>query len=283
MKLIVIADIHSNHIALESAIKMIDEINPDGIIFLGDYVTDCPYPQKTMKLLYLCIENYQCWFIRGNREDYLLNHQKNPNDGWCYSSSVGSLLYTYENLTKDDLRFFADMPLCRDIEINGSPVITACHSSPASTTEWIKDKPELLDKYIGEIKGDILLCGHTHRIGLYRNHDKTVLFCPSFGLPQDMNSDARFTVLELMDGKWSYKMLSIEIDIERLISEFEESGLSNKAPVWSRTIIKLLIEKRDAPMQCVSLAWDKAKADNYSGGTILPEAYWNEAAKELGI
>ncbi|MCH5190434.1 MAG: metallophosphoesterase, partial [Oscillospiraceae bacterium] len=121
----VISDIHSNYAAFESAFNTIKKINPDGIIFLGDYVTDFPYPQRTMEILYKSKSAYNCWFIRGNREDYLLQHRKNSNDGWCHSSSVGSFLYTYENLTEDDLVFFSNMPICQDIKIDGASIITA--------------------------------------------------------------------------------------------------------------------------------------------------------------
>lgn len=48
-KIIVIADIHSNYAAFEASFNTIEKIKPDGIIFLGDYVTDFPYPQRTME------------------------------------------------------------------------------------------------------------------------------------------------------------------------------------------------------------------------------------------
>lgn len=57
-KIVVIADIHSNYMAFEVSYNEIEKIKPDGIIFLGDYVTDFPYPQRTMKLLYKCNSNY---------------------------------------------------------------------------------------------------------------------------------------------------------------------------------------------------------------------------------
>ena len=66
-RIVVISDIHSNYVAFESAIKAIEKINPYGIIFLGNYVTDFPNTQKTMELIYMCRSKYNCWFIRGNR------------------------------------------------------------------------------------------------------------------------------------------------------------------------------------------------------------------------
>lgn len=285
MKLVAISDIHSNYIALQSALKMVDEIKSDGIIFLGDYVSDCPYPQKTMALLYECKNKYNCYFIRGNREEYFINYRKNSTKNWFYNSSTGSLLYTYENLTDTDLDFFESMPICYDINIKGCPIITICHGSPENTREEIKGKDILLDKYTKTINGEILLCGHTHRSDVYRLNDKEVIFCPSVGLPQDRNSNVRITVLECVigNGVWKHKMLEVSCDNETIITKFFESGLIEKAPIWSHYIIKSIREQRDFPFQCLILAWEKAKTEGYTKNEVLPEKYWSEAAKELGI
>ena len=69
-------DIHSNHYALETCIKHALDQKADEFLFLGDYISDCPCPQKTMQIIYEMQKNYKCFFIRGNREDYMLQHKK---------------------------------------------------------------------------------------------------------------------------------------------------------------------------------------------------------------
>ena len=49
MRIAAMGDIHSNHIALEACMRWVYQNDIDGIAFLGDYVSDCPYPQKTMQ------------------------------------------------------------------------------------------------------------------------------------------------------------------------------------------------------------------------------------------
>ncbi|MDE5933106.1 MAG: metallophosphoesterase, partial [Lachnospiraceae bacterium] len=73
MKIAVIGDIHSNHYALETCITHALDRKVDEFLFLGDYISDCPYPQKTMKIIYEIQKNHKCTFIRGNREDYMLD------------------------------------------------------------------------------------------------------------------------------------------------------------------------------------------------------------------
>ena len=74
MKLAVISDVHGNYKALEGFLKYIEEHPVDGIVCLGDYVTDSPYPLRTMKLLYGMMEAYDCYMLRGTREDYLIHN-----------------------------------------------------------------------------------------------------------------------------------------------------------------------------------------------------------------
>ena len=240
MKLALIADIHSNYIALKSGFNYIDQNNIDSIIFLGDYLSDCPYPQRTMRLLYEYRNKYDCYFIRGNREDYLLSHHKNPNDGWCYASSSGSLLYTYNNITSEDINFFDTMPICMTIRFDGCPPITVCHGSPNNTKEWIMGKDELLSKYSENLDTDYLFCGHTHRTNKSVINGKQIVFCPSIGLPTNKNTDAQFIILESINDVWIDTIISIPYDRQKLICDFKESGLYNKAFVWASSIVKIL-------------------------------------------
>ena len=103
------SDIHGNYKALEAFLRYIEEYPVDGIICLGDYVTDSPYPEKTMALLCHMMEKYTCYLLRGNREDYLLNNRDN-RQGWKPSSANGVLYYTLQHMTEMDLNFFASLP-----------------------------------------------------------------------------------------------------------------------------------------------------------------------------
>ena len=111
MKIAVIGDIHSNHTALETCIRHALDRNVDEFLFLGDYISDCPYPQKAMQVIYEMQKKYICHFIRGNWEDYMLNHRKNPKERWTFSSASGNLLYTYENLCEEDFQFYKGLDI----------------------------------------------------------------------------------------------------------------------------------------------------------------------------
>ncbi len=51
MKIAVLSDIHGNYIALRECIKYAVEKGIETFVFLGDYVGELAYPQKTMEIL----------------------------------------------------------------------------------------------------------------------------------------------------------------------------------------------------------------------------------------
>ena len=67
MEIAVLSDIHGNYVALETCVNYALERGIDKFIFLGDFLGELAYPQRTMKLLYSLKEKYRCWFIKGNK------------------------------------------------------------------------------------------------------------------------------------------------------------------------------------------------------------------------
>lgn len=60
IKVGVLSDIHGNHIALKKCIEEIERRNINKLIFLGDYVGELAYPQKTMAFMRNLMQNYEC-------------------------------------------------------------------------------------------------------------------------------------------------------------------------------------------------------------------------------
>ena len=187
----VFSDIHSNHIALDNCLEYSLMHNIDTFIFLGDYVSDLAYPQKTMQLLNKIRKEYPCFFIRGNKEEYYLNYRKNGLDFWK-KGSTGALLYTYERLTKSDFTFFESLPIMRRLSFENMPLLTICHGSPYSSTENMKPDDKRTLQVMDETDSPIILCGHTHIQNQITNNNKTVLNGGSIGIPYNSNGKSQF-------------------------------------------------------------------------------------------
>lgn len=80
MKLAVISDLHGNYYALAKVLAFLRSQEIDGIIGLGDFVTDGPFPQRMMRVLREMQEEFPCYLVRGNREEYLLENLRHPQN-----------------------------------------------------------------------------------------------------------------------------------------------------------------------------------------------------------
>ncbi|MBQ8369623.1 MAG: metallophosphoesterase [Clostridia bacterium] len=289
MTIVVLADIHAHYAALEAAVHRIDVLAPDGVVLLGDYITDCPHPRRTMELIYGLRRRFPTWMVRGNREDYLIAHRQalreNRDDGWIPGSGTGALLYTYGELTEDDLDFIEALPASVDIALPGCPVITACHASPTKTKDWIIGNDEKIRDAMKHAAGDMILCGHAHRTVRYDRYGKTLLVCPSLGIPQDRNDSSVMTVLRCTGRRWtrdtSRICTHVTYDLAGFLREFDASGLTELAPVWSACVKKSITDRQDYPAQCATIAYRRAREDGIY--TVPPEEYWHAAAREIGV
>ena len=128
MRIAALGDIHGNYAALTAALHRIERENALVTLFMGDYVSDCAEPRETLDLIAEYARTHDCRFVRGNREQYMLDYR---GDGsWRRGTAGGSLLYTYERLTKDDLAFFESMPRVRVERFGDCSPLLLCHGSP---------------------------------------------------------------------------------------------------------------------------------------------------------
>lgn len=280
MRIAAFGDIHSNHFAFEACIDAAERRDMDGVVLLGDYVSDCPCPQKTLSLIKQLEASYPVWKIRGNREEYLLAHRRNPEDGWRYNSQSGSLLYTYENLTKDDLNAFERLPIAMNVSIDGLPPFEICHGSPWQTRYALRaDTPES-DAVMEAMKTKFLLCAHIHESYVFRKGEKTIVNGGSVGIPGDGTTDVSFVMIEYEHEDWTPQLVRVKYDVRAAVREFRESGFTERANVWARAVEGTLQTGRNYVMECLRLVGDYAKE---SGTPFDNEFLWEKAAEALNI
>ncbi len=282
IKLAVISDIHGNYKALEVFLAYCEEHPVDGIICLGDYVTDSPYPERTMELIYQMQEKYTCYMIRGNRENYLLdNAQKDM--GWKPSSSNGSLYYTAMHLTEKDMQFFASLPEERELALEGYPVLMLCHGTPGEVRGNVTMDEGLRDRALQAVKGDYLLGGHSHHQEIYQSNKKTYLNPGSLGLAIDgVGRQAQFAIItgeKDLIGKWTMELISILYDVDSFLNDFSESGLDEYGMVLNRAVKKTLVTGINYFFKSVQEAEKEGKCPIAD----VPECIWEKVAERLEL
>ena len=242
MRVAVISDIHSNFKAFEAFLEYIETHPVDSIIGLGDYVTDMPYPRRTLDMLYDLMKKYPCTILRGNREEYLLNHRK-QDQGWHISSPNGALLYTYENITAEDMDFFESLPtVMTKVKLGDCPELTLCHGAPEEVRGNLKYDLDLQDQVMKELPTQYLLGGHTHHQETVSLHGKLYINPGSLGLAIDeKGGHADFAILEGNKEGWEYELISIPYDLEGMLQTFAESGVDAYGLVLNRAVKKTMI------------------------------------------
>lgn len=298
MKVAVLADIHSNHVALKTCLEYIEAQGINHILFLGDYIGDMAYPEKTMKLLYEARDKYQCIFIKGNKENYWIKHRKQKQEWKDNNSLTGTLYYAFSHLTTKDIDFFETMPILKTLKLSNKE-ITICHGSPRKVNETMR--PDLCNPYeiIKNMSSSLILCAHYHIQTLYRKNDKTIINPGAVGVPlynfegeieqsvgkikpKEGRGITQFLILEENDMGWKPSFISLEYDLNKVIEELYHEQLNIHAPGWCKATENLLRSGRYSHATVLDKVKKLCEQD---GGKYkwpdLPEEYWSKVIREL--
>lgn len=290
MEIAVLADIHSNYVALETCMRFALKRGIRKFLFLGDYIGEMAYPERTMELLKEYREEYDCTFIRGNKEDYWLSYAKGGECGWReYDSTTGALYYAYHRLTRRELDFFGEMPIAMKLQYGAMPTLQLCHGSPDKVSEALTPGSGRVERLLEATEVGLILCGHTHRQGKQEYRGKLLLNPGSVGLSIGGQGKAQFLILhgDEETRTWREEFISLDYDRERVIRELSVSGLMERAPYWCKvTEMQLAARGRYASadyghsnvlFRAMELCREAVGECNWPD---IPERYWEMAYRE---
>lgn len=241
MRVAVVSDIHGNYKALEAFLEYIEEMSVDAVIGLGDYLTDSPYPQRTLSLIYEMQKKYPCHLIRGNREEYLLENRR-QDQGWHICSPNGALYYTYQQVTEMDLDWMEALPSEMVLQLGDCPELTLCHGAPGVMRGNFEfDKP-LMEQSMKNLQTRYLLGGHSHHQTLERLYGKVYLNPGSLGMPVDeQGRHTQFAVMEGSSQNWEIELVTMDYDVDGFLRDFRESGIEEYGLYLTRAVEKTLL------------------------------------------
>jgi putative phosphoesterase len=282
-KLALLSDIHGNYMAMQAFLAYLSDHPVDGVICLGDYVTDGPYPERVMELLYNMRDKYHCHMIRGNREEYLLDNIGNPK-GWKPSSANGALHYTLQRMTDGDMAFFASLPSEREVKIEGCPTLYICHGIPGRIRGNVKEEAGLRKQVMQELQNDYLLGGHSHHQEIYRQQGKTYINPGALGLAIDgVGGQVPFAVLTGTHEKWEAELVSIPYDVETYLKAFTESGLDELGMTLNKALKKTLVTGINYFYKCIVAMEQEAAETGIGSIARMPEEAWRRLEERFGL
>jgi putative phosphoesterase len=187
MRLGLIADIHADQRALDSALRHLDRLGVSTILCAGDVVGYGTHADDVVELLRA--RSIPC--ICGNHDRWALERRQ----------VIGVRGWKKASLRDATWEFLAALPPSLTITLGGRR-LTVFHGSPASDLEYVtpyKPMPESIDRFWKENRGGILVLGHTHITMVHRTPEGTVLNPGSvLGVP-GVQTSYSFAVVELDD------------------------------------------------------------------------------------
>lgn len=283
MNIAVLSDIHGNYVALKRCVEYALNKNINTFLFLGDYTGELPYPHETLEFLYILQKEYTCYFIRGNRDDYLLQYRKNGEVGWSKgNSATGALLYTYENLTEKDFAFLESLPDKQVLSFPELPPLLICHGSPNFVNERMESGCVKTLEIIRNCNNSFILFGHTHLQGEIRYGEKVAWNPGSVGVSLASDGKTQCMILYGADHCWQKEFISLDYDVETVIEQLTESGLTDYAPYWcigTKRVLRTGIESHGIVLaRAMELCKIKNGCCNWPD---IPDECWEQAISEL--
>lgn len=283
MKIAVLADVHGNVRALRMCLAYLKWREVDAYCFLGDYAGELPGVKETFDIIRDLETREQCYVIRGNKEDYLLNGFGGPHPEWDeYKSVVGMLRYGFEQTDEDTMKYIKGLPITMRLEFEGLPALRLCHGSPENTKIPVASKKGKNTEIIEAIDEDYILFGHTHRKMEEEHLGKRILNPGPVGVPVTGTIETECLILHGREGEWEPEFVSLAYDYEGSIRDMKAAGLFEIAPVWAQITKDLLrgggVSHGTVLSRAMEMCWKETGKCDWP---CVPEKYMQAAYDEL--
>lgn len=265
MRFAILSDIHGNIYALKEALKDIEQKNIDAIIFCGDYVTDIPRSNEVIETIKIIMKKYTTYIIRGNREEKVLSYENNDKETTINNENV---LFTYEDLKKENFNFLSSLPETCVIDIENLPKIYVSHARDYNCGNDCKYK----------------IFGHSHKQYIFSRDGIKYINPGSIGLPTDGDNRLKYCILTLEKNIEKIELISIKYDYLKAINDIENNRISQHGIKWGMAVKKLLKTGIDYPVLYLEEVVKIAKEHGLDANKeTMPLEVWKEARKSLEI
>ena len=212
MKILLLADIHSNWPALQA----IDE-EFDVCLFLGDTVDYATRPVECISWL----QRHATHCIRGNHDHSVAQRVTVRPGGMFRRMSAAMRPHHFNVLGPQHLTWLAELPVTRHLTIDGKSFLLV-HGTPRDPMdEYVTADAEQWAARLEHVDVDFVCVGHTH-VPMDLQLERTRVINPgSVGQPRDGDPRASYAVIE--DG--DVRMCRVEYDIDRTLDDMREDGI----------------------------------------------------------
>lgn len=213
MRISILADIHSNLLALEAVIGSMKQKGVQKVLNAGDLVGYGPRPNEVIDL----VRRSGFLSISGNHD-----HAVVVGDySWFNEAAAVAAKWTASIIEETNLDFLNLLSREEIVEIDGKR-IGIFHGSPEDPDEYVQDE-QRAGQLLRESDCDVMICGHTH-VPMRVSSGKRLYINPgSVGQPRDQNPDASYSIfdLETMESE----IVRVRYDIPAVQQDMLRKGL----------------------------------------------------------
>lgn len=237
MRFAAIADVHGNYLALEAVLADICAQGIGGIVNLGDMASGPLDARRTMDAL-MALDAVH---VLGNHDRYLIDRPPEKMGSWDRPAHA-----QLEVRHLDWLRAVPKTAVFRD-------QVFLCHATPDhDEIYWLEtvlpdgtvrmSALDAIEKQAQGITQSLILCAHTHLDRAVRLRDGRLIVNPgSVGSPGYRDThpfphvieagtpDARYAILELVDGSWRITFRHVPYDHEAMATLARQNGQAELA------------------------------------------------------
>jgi putative phosphoesterase len=275
LRLAVLADIHGNLPALETALQEIEEYAVDGFIAAGDMVAG-PDPQGVVNRL----RDLGGWLIRGNNENYIMRYFSGEAPDYWYTCQQWAFMHwNYRQLDQATLEFLAALPEQRVIHLPGTDPIRVVHGSPRNNAELVYPDRDisLLDIALAQTTEPVLIFGHTHLSWQLRRNGRLALNPGSLSGKFNGQLGGGYALLTWDGGQWQAELRELHYDIDLIRKSYRDSGLLEEGGAIARYFLRDIETGTNSLPRFVDFAWDMAHQAGYAEAPFIPDHIWEQA------
>jgi len=223
VRLAVLADVHGNLPAFETALAAARRAVPDLLVIAGDVVNGAP-------------DSRACWLLaraeadvllRGNHERYAIDRGTAAGEPEWLGPRFRPLAWTVAELDGllDDVRALP-------IAAPAAPGVTVVHATPSddhtSFFPWTPD--DELSRAFAGVEAEVLVRGHNH-LPFHRTlpDGRLMVSVGAVGLPLAGRPEAQWALLERGRAGWRVEHRSEAYDVDAALLRFDESGYLDAA------------------------------------------------------
>ena len=183
MKVLILADIHSNFEALKEIFNYIkkEKIKINRSFILGDIIGYGPFPNECIKY----VRNIPlCSVVPGNHEMGVINRKILD---YFSENARRAIMWTGKVLSRGNYKFISNLPATITTEYNGFKYLFL-HGSPLDKIKEYISNNYIAGQNFKAFKEDVCFFGHTHLPVVYLKHNNKV---SSFHLDESMKIEIK--------------------------------------------------------------------------------------------